>query len=832
MPGEAAAAAAREAARPVPSPQTFFGFRPGRDGRYADWGGLSAYAEALAASSPRVRKLELGTTTEGRSLWGLALGPPDVVCDLDAIARRQGRRGEGGRPADGDAAGVAIVCVSCGVHAAEAAAPQGAADLAHALASASSPRGGAPLGRLLVLLLPAVDPDGLDGAVAWLAGGAGVGGAPRGLPAIPAGILRRYAGHDINRDWIMQTQPEIAAVVAGIHLRFLPHVTLDLHEMWPHGPRMFLPPYAPPADPAADPEVLERAGALGSAIAARLRAQRLQGIVSGQVFDAHSPARSFPHYHGGVRILCETATWADGRDEGPWRGRTGFAAVGPDGPGPDRAPEDGHARAWPAGPWTIADVLRYQQAAVWACLEAVAERAAEWDDWQGAVLARSRCGPERVGAFHIPAAQRDPSAAGELVRALRAGGLRVLPDGAGGSVVPRAQAFGRWADALLHPHPYPRGPAEFPPGSVPYDVTAHYLPALMGVSCRRDPESPPAAEGTAGATGPAEGATGMGGEAAPPPRPDPGPPGAAAAPSRAAGPAVDVWPAADTGSYARVLRALAAGEPVWAAESAEFGPAFIRAAGAAALPADCRAGARRLRAPAVAVYGSWKPGSDEGWLQHLLDRFGQPHATLRNADVREDGLRGRSHLILPSLRGRDILHGLPADRYPAGLAGGLGRVGAERIAEWVSGGGRLVAVEWAAAWAQAALPLPARDLTAGPARDTVSHGALLGIEPVRPARGRAGRPVGALAFGAPDRSWVLYRGGPALVGMPAGCAAARFTAEPPVAGWAERAERLAGAAAVADLPLGRGRCTLFAFSPYFRAQAWASFRWLFNALLC
>ena len=775
----------------MPAPAAYFGFLPGRDGQLANWASICAYMRALAAASPHVRLLYLGGSGEGRPLIALAIASPHLLQQLDAIATDQQalavaprgkRRGKAARQAS---PAVAIVVQTCGVHAAEAAAPQAAAELAAELASRTDATACRIRERLIFLLVPAVDPDGLDRMHAWTEWGRG-----RVLPgSTPPGLYRAYAGHDINRDWIMQTQPEIRAVVEGIHARFLPHVVLDMHEMWTHGPRLFVPPYAAPADPAVNPTVIARAGALGAEVAARLTAAGLPGVATGTVFDAFSPARGYVHYHGGVRILCEAA------GAGLAAALTiAAAALRPMGGFDPRLASPRQPLPWSGGSWSSADVIHYQHAATWAALETVARDAEDWRAWQREVLAAATDTARRPGGYVLPAEQADPTAAGELLRALRAGGLRTQIGPGGATVLPRAQPFGAWADALLCPQAYPSARGS---PATPYDVTAHLLPALMGVQCTFVDGEP------ASATPPAVTA---------PPNP------------RFRGKGLRLWPANDSASYRQAFATLAAGQRVWQIDPAPEPEALTGGGGFVAgteadIPEAWRAAARPLTAPCVAVYAAWKSDSDEGWLRYLLDRFKQPFALVRDSDIQRGELGGCTHLILPSLRGRDLMHGLPADRYPPAYAGGLGERGRRQIRDFTARGGRLLAVEWSAAWAQAALDLPVEDRTVQPNTAVFVPGAILPV---------AAQP-GPWGFGFGPRSHVMYRGGPAFVCPPAQMAAT-FTAAPAAAGLAQGIAVLAGTAAVADIPYHGGRCVLYGFSPYFRGQTWGAFRWLFNAL--
>jgi hypothetical protein len=241
-----------------------------------------------------------------------------------------------------------------------------------------------------------------------------------------------------------------------------------------------------------------------------------------------------------------------------------------------------------------------------------------------------------------------------------------------------------------------------------------------------------------------------------------------------------------------------------------------------------------LRKPRVGLYQSWIPSADEGWTRFVLERqAGVDYMTLHDADVRAGGLeRKLDVIILPSQTPRQIVDGHAPGSLPEEYTGGIGEEGVARLKAFVEAGGTLVAIEAASALPIEDFGLPVKN--ALPARrdsaqddEPLDAEAVYGPGAILRVAADASNPLSA-GLGEPSIVW--YENSPAFEGE-GGAAVLRYADESPLlSGWLLGGERLKGKAALREVRLGAGRVILFGFRPFYRAQSWATYPALLNAV--
>src|SRR5881392_1188487 len=476
----------------VPTPKSVLGFEPGEDRRLADWPALLRYYQALAKTSDRVRYRELGKSTLGAPFVALLISSPQNLKSLDRYRQLNARLADprtirnNRETQEALRDGRTIVLITSGIHSNEVGGHLTPAILAYRLASDTSAATRTILDNVIVLLVPSLNPDGVSIVTRWY---------DRTLGTIAEGtsppeLYHHYAGHDNNRDWYAFTQVETQLTVDSLHNVWHPQIVHDIHQMDANGARLFLPPYLDPVEPNVDPLLIDGVNALGSEMAWELAGQGKTGISINSTYDAWTPARAYQHYHGGVRILCETASaeLASPVDIPFDRLQARERGYNP------RERSWNFTNPWRGGRWSLRDIVSYQTEGAYALLNHAARNRERWlANFLNVETHAVRGWRDWPYAYVIPARQ-DSVALSAMLGILRRGGVEIRTatqsfslqgqrHSAGTYVIVLRQPYAAFAKSLLEPQRYPDR-RQYPngPPERPYDVTAHTLPLLMGVT--------------------------------------------------------------------------------------------------------------------------------------------------------------------------------------------------------------------------------------------------------------------------------------------------------------------------------------------------------------
>lgn len=478
----------------IPTPQEVIGFVPGEDRKLASWNQVIDYFEQLDRASDRVIFETLGQTSMNKPFVMATISSPANLARLEEFKQIQDQLADPRKldaPATRDRKAAAlikrgktIVLITCGIHSTEVGSYLSSMLIAHRLASSTEPEIQKVLDNTIILLVPSLNPDGVDIVKNWY-------DKTLGTPfegTDPPELYHKYTGHDNNRDWYAFTQVETQITVDKIHNVWRPQIVHDIHQQRALGSRLFLPPYMPPVEPNVPRQVVAGYTELGNWIAGEMRAKGFKGITTNTTYDAWTPARAYSHYHGGARILSETAS---ARIATPitlkleeLRSREGYD---PQKESPRFGP------VWPGGEWHLSDITTHMTTVAFLLLDHAATNREQWLRRFysiGKEAVRPRRPGELFGFLIEPSGSCD-----RLFEILRRGGVEITDPREGttfkigrrsfpaGTVLVRMdQPYGAFAKAMLEIQRYPnlRDAAGQP--IPPYDVTAHTLPLLMGVT--------------------------------------------------------------------------------------------------------------------------------------------------------------------------------------------------------------------------------------------------------------------------------------------------------------------------------------------------------------
>ncbi|MFE9658124.1 M14 family zinc carboxypeptidase [Micromonospora sp. NPDC006431] len=819
------------AAPRITTPEQFFGFPLGTEGRLARWDDLVKYYKLVADKSQKVLYQEIGKTATGQPFPLLTVSSPDNLKNLDRIKASNQRLADPRGLTETEAKKLAaqsksVVLLEAAIHSTEVGTAQVIPNILHRLADEKSTTVSEILDNVVLLIIPAQSPDGTKWVGDYFNKTAGTNYA-RTYPD----LYQKYTGHDDNRDWFMITQPETQISVA-LQNEWKPQVVQNLHQMGNSRGRIFIPPYLSPNDPNIDPITVQQTNSLGMEISRSLTAEGKKGVQWGSTYDYWTPSRQYMTYHGAPRILVEAASAQDLAYT--YKSSNG----GPIGP---QEPDTNFIEPYDQSTWTLAQIVDYLDTAVFGALSNVAKYKTEWL-YNFYRTQRNAVDPsaDKPFAYVVPAGQRDPFATYELLNTLQTGDVEIeqatsvfTANGkryeAGSWVIRYAQPYGRFAKTLLEVQRYP-DLREYPggPPQSPYDVTAQTLPMLLGVHVDTVAKPFTASTTQVKKVQPANPAFPG----------DPGGNGAYLVSPESYGTAMMI--AALQKAGAGTFRASAE----FSAGGRTYAPGTLIVEPSKAAQTALQDVSRKTGIPVFSVGQAPQVAAEQlkdntrvglfrginnipgGWMKWLFEQYGIGFNEVVAADFASDLNAKFDTIVLPAGISRtDIVSGLNRDRYPAewSWAYGVGEAGWAELRKFVEDGGTLLAIGDSVATARQLASLPITPALPSDEHQFFSPGSILSqrfdtSDPV--AWGM--RPDTPVWFGEGDQAYNVT-GGDVVSSFPK-------SGEQLQSGWLIGGEHLNGKANIVKHQVGEGLIVTFGSEPTFRTWSRDPSKLLFNAI--
>ncbi len=774
-------------AQTIPTPKDVISFTPGDDRKLASWNQVLDYFQKLDKASDRVKFEEIGKTTMGVPFVYATISSPANLKKLEFYKQINAKLADPRLIKSNEKLakslikqGKTIVLITCGVHSNEVGSTLSSMLIAEKLANAKDAETLKILDETIILLVPSLNPDGVDIIKNWY-------DKTLGTPyegTDPPELYHKYVGHDNNRDWYAFTQVETQLTVDKIHNVWHPQIVNDIHQQGAFGARLFLPPYTQPVEPNVPKQIVEGYTELGNFVADSMRSEGFAGITTDSTYDAWTPARAYSHYHGGVRILSETASAKLATPiTVPFerlRGDQGYDA---------KVESKNFSPVWKGGEWKLRDITNTMTTAAFKILKHASANREKWLS-RFYSIGKEAVRPRMKGELFAYAFDVEHNANFPLLQTLAKAGVEYKYEGnlkINGRavenyalVLPMNQPYGAFAKALIETQKYPDLLDEKGLPIPPYDVTAHSLGLLMGSSRYMEVRD------SFVISKPNNNSAGNN-------------------PTR-------VFPNVSPNFllYRSNVPTMDEGWTRWVFD--EYSQEISERIG---------------------YYFKYISANDhkirEGKFYHLLDDYDEPPPPPpgSGSKAEEPPKVFYKSIIFADQSPKAMLEGHPKGTMPDQYTGGIGKEGVANLKKFVEDGGTLVFLNRASDFAIEQFNLPIKDVTFGLNRkDFYIPGSILRTELDTNHKIAKGMEKDSIAWFENSPAFeVLDKTNVEII--------AKYPDNPKdilLSGWALGAEKIAGKAALVSFKIGKGKIVLFGFRPQYRGQSLATFPLFFNAI--
>ena len=294
----------------IPVPESLIGHQVGEWHLTHDK--LVYYLHALAERSDRIIYEEYARSYEDRPLFHLIITSPENHARLEEIRTSHVALSDPGVSAPSDFGDMPVVVrLGYSVHGNESSASNASIAVAYYLAAAMGPEIDDWLDNMVILLDPCLNPDGFNRHASWV--NMHKSQVPmadpnsRGFNEIWPGGRTNHYWFDLNRDWILVQHPESRGRVDVFH-EWKPNVQTDHHEMGSDATFFFQPgissrtnPYTPEQATVLTQKISDyHASALDEIGSLYFTEERFDDFYYGK-------GSSYPDVNGGIGILFEQA---------------------------------------------------------------------------------------------------------------------------------------------------------------------------------------------------------------------------------------------------------------------------------------------------------------------------------------------------------------------------------------------------------------------------------------------------------------------------------------------------------------------------------------------
>ena len=297
-------------AQQIPSPKEHFGFTIGDDYQLANYTQTEAYFKKLAATSKRVKLVDIGKTEEGRTQYMLIISSPENLANLEKYKKIAQQLAHAEDLTDAQAKalaaeGKAVVWIDGGLHATEVVGAHQLIETVWQLSSRTDAETENILNNVIVLATHA-NPDGQELVSNWYMRNKDP--EKRSLQYMPR-LYEKYAGHDNNRDFYMFNLKETRNMGRQLFVEWLPQIMYNHHQAGPAGSVVAGPPFRDPFNFTFDPLVMTSLDAVGAAMVNRLNTEGKPGYTErgGSVYSTwyNGGLRTSTYFHNMVGLLTE-----------------------------------------------------------------------------------------------------------------------------------------------------------------------------------------------------------------------------------------------------------------------------------------------------------------------------------------------------------------------------------------------------------------------------------------------------------------------------------------------------------------------------------------------